>query len=76
MCLVDKHNAHVAYGRLVVSKYSEDVHVEAGYADDHYSDDLVRYEFADGSEIVDAGGAWVIEGSKPFSWTGLEGTKS
>lgn len=27
-----------------------------------------RYQFADGSAIVDAGGAWDIEGDTPFSW--------
>ncbi len=34
--------------------------------------DLVRYEFADGSAIVEAPGAWDIEGSSPWSWVGAE----
>ena len=35
-----------------------------------YSDsgDLTRYEFSDGSAIVDSGVAWDIEGETKFSW--------
>jgi len=32
----------------------------------------VRYVFSDGSAIVEAGPAWDVEGSKPFSWKGAE----
>ena len=31
---------------------------------------LVRYEFSDGSAIVESGGAWDFEGNEPFSWRG------
>lgn len=32
----------------------------------------LRYGFPDGSAIVEAGGAWDIEGSTPWSWAGAE----
>lgn len=37
-----------------------------------WSPDAVRYEFADGSAIVDGGAGWDIEGSEPWSWAGTE----
>lgn len=35
--------------------------------------ELTRYEFRDGSAIVDSGQGWDVEGSTPFSWQGVEG---
>ncbi len=35
-------------------------------------DTQIRYQFADGSAIVDGGAAWDIEGTKPWSWQGAE----
>ncbi len=30
--------------------------------------EIVRYEFIDGSAIVEAGDGWDIEGTAPFTW--------
>lgn len=37
-----------------------------------WSPDAVRYEFADGSAIIDGGAGWDIEGSEPWTWAGVE----
>lgn len=34
--------------------------------------DLVRYEFADGSTIIEAPGAWDLEGPTRWSWQNVE----
>ena len=36
-----------------------------------WSPDAVRYEFADGSAIIDAGAGWDIEGAERWSWAGV-----
>lgn len=33
---------------------------------------MIRYEFSDGSAIVESEEGWDIEGSTPFSWEGAE----
>lgn len=42
----------------------------AGSTTEHFAGDPIRYEFTDGSAIVEHGEGWDIEGKKPFSWKG------
>lgn len=35
----------------------------------HIHGDPIRYEFSDGSAVVEAGDAWDIEGGTRYSWT-------
>lgn len=41
-----------------------------GTPDSHFAGDPVRYEFRDGSAVVQAGPAWDIEGPERYSWIG------
>jgi hypothetical protein len=66
--LMDHHNAKVQYGYSRWNKETEEQEVEVCDKGDYFAGDPVRYEFADGSAIVEAGDAWDIEGKKPFSW--------
>ena len=46
---------------------------ENGQPDPEYDPegDVIRYEFPDGSAIIESGGAWDIEGETLFSWKGV-----
>lgn len=64
--LIDRMGATVTYA----SREHTDGVIQ--YADGtrygHIHGDPIRYEFSDGSAVVEAGGAWDIEGETRYSW--------
>jgi len=54
--------------------YDEDGNpvLEDGYRGEHFLGDPVRFDFPDGSAVVQSGEAWDLKGAGAFSWAGLE----
>ena len=58
----------IEYGKTMFDEDSQEIIYFTVDRSDHITGDPVRAEFSDKSAIVVAGGAWNIEGDRPFSW--------
>lgn len=65
----EEHGADITYSARDYDADGDMVYVD-GYKSGHLAGDPIRYEFPDGSALVEAGDGWDEEGKIRFSWAG------